>query len=527
MTVSYIIFLFIFNYTINALLTTTTTTTTTTSTNKQIQKSTTTFNETSSSSSLNPKLHLHGHWFNKGVEYRYCTAAAAMFTKHEQFLLNLKQKYKDCDKLSIQLLSIDNKIDLDKSDYELLVKKIICILQKINCPINEKSFQIHDIPCQSSCLSLLSVCGQLRNTPQSSFINIPSICSNNPIQTSQKRWIYEANTNTNNHYYQTTEAPIQSLTSYNTYDNNNPFHSKRYIRYPNYMNSMPSSPKSFLLEDGGHHGFHKYFNLKSKYNNQLMSHRLPRQVNANKDVLFNNPSEYLTLNAKRSVEYFTNQNLNKLHLQFTPSQRKSSLLMQEDCLLLPPGGCDKWMDPSTNLQRLKAPNYREYLKLNYGCPKDIPETCNSMFPNVYSRSKWIKSNFTVSAIIRISGTLWWFGKNDRFQPLFRFHVLKTFDSDIHPYDEKMILTYSWPLQCICIDEIIVGKKYLMLTHSFKARQTLHITKDTVFLSRVRRYTRKLACWKGACTVRSSGNRKRSYYIQSNMKQTLNGDNSFN
>ncbi|CAH8519799.1 unnamed protein product [Schistosoma intercalatum] len=146
-----------------------------------------------------------------------------------------------------------------------------------------------------------------------------------------------------------------------------------------------------------------------------------------------------------------------------------------------------------------------------------------MFPTLYTRSKWMKSNFTVSAIIRISGTLWWFGKNDHYQPLFRFHILKTFDSDIHPYDEKMILTYSWPLQCICIDEIIIGKKYLMLTHSFKSRQTLHITKNTVFLSRVRRYTRKLACWKGACTIRSSRNRKRSYYIQSNSKLLNHND----
>uniref|UniRef100_A0A5K4FC23 NTR domain-containing protein n=1 Tax=Schistosoma mansoni TaxID=6183 RepID=A0A5K4FC23_SCHMA len=367
----------------------------------------------------------------------------------------------------------------------------------ISSSSSSRAMEIHDIPCQSTCLSLLSICGQLRNAPQSFFMNIPSSCPNTvQIQTSQKRWIYE------NNNYQTTLSPIRSTTHYNTYHNRH--NSKRYTRYPNYMTYI--SPRSFLSED--RYGY-------DHYNNPINRNRYPRQINMNTD-LFHSPNQYYTVDSKRSIEYSNHQNLKKMHLPFTPTQRKLPLI-EEDCLLLPPGGCDNWMDPSTNLQRLKAPNYREYLKLNLGCPKDIPETCNSMFPTLYTRSKWIKSNFTVSAVIRISGTLWWFGKNDRFQPLFRFHILKTYDSDIHPYDEKMILTYSWPLQCICIDEIIVGKKYLMLTHSFKSRQTLHITKDTVFLSRVRRYTRKLACWKGACTLRSSRNRRRSYNIQSNIK----------
>ncbi|CAH8511824.1 unnamed protein product [Schistosoma mattheei] len=414
----------------------------------------------------------NGYWFNKGIEYHLCTQS---IIKNYNYLLFIKNQYKDCDKLSIQLL-INNQIDLiskhnNQLNYELLMKKIICILQKINCPINEKSFQIHDIPCQSSCLSLLSICGQLHKTPQSFFMNIPSSCpNNNLIQTSHKRWIYE-----NNNHYQTTLSPIQSTTSYTTYHHMP--NSKQYTKYPNYRTYLSS--RSFLLDD-----HYEYDQMKSNYHHN--NHRYPRQINMN-----NNDNQYDSEQSKQSMEYLNHYHLKNLHIPFTPTQRKL-LLTKEDCLLLPPGGCDNWIDPSTNLQRLKASNYKEYLKLNLGCPKDIPEICNEMFPTLYTRSKWIKSNFTVSAIIRISGTLWWFGKNDHYQPLFRFHILKTFDSDIHPYDEKMILTYSWPLKCICIDEIIIGKKYLMLTHSFKSRQTLHITKNTVFLSRVRRYTRKLA-----------------------------------
>ncbi|KAH8875002.1 hypothetical protein EWB00_005567 [Schistosoma japonicum] len=443
-----------------------------------------------------------GYWFNKGKHYAYCIESI------NKQLHNHNNNNNECDKLSIQL-TID-KIDLNQINYSNLVKKILCILKQINCPINEKSFQIHDIPCQSSCLSLLAVCGQLRNAPKPFFRNIPSGCPNNLIQTTQKRWIY------GNDKLQTTELPVEPTTRiYSTY--NNMLTSKRYVRYPDYMN--PISSRS--LSNNHLHEYYKHFNVKSKYQNEINNnnpwiyHRYSRQANINKDLI-NNLNQYYTNGAKRSIGYINDYNTNKIQLQFNPVQQNLPL-SEEDCLLLPPGGCDKWMDPSTNLQHLKAPSFKEYLKLNSGCPKNVPEMCNEMFPTSYSRSKWIKSNFTVSAVIRISGTLWWFGKTDRYQPLFRFHVLKTFDSDIHPYDEKMILTYSWPLQCICMDEIIVGKKYLMLTHSFKARQTLHITKNTVFLSRVRRYTRKLACWKGACIQKSNRNRRRRYYIQPNIK----------
>ncbi|KAK4471148.1 hypothetical protein MN116_005543 [Schistosoma mekongi] len=448
-----------------------------------------------------------GYWFNKGKQYTDCIEETRNKQLHHHHHHHHHHYYNDneCDKLSIQLIT--DKIDLNQINYSNLIKKILCILKQINCPINEKSFQIHDIPCQSSCLSLLAVCGQLRNFHQSFFRNIPSSCPNNIIQTTQKRWIYK------NDKLQTTELPVNLTTI--TYNNYNTMHtSKRYVKYPDYnQNSMLSQS----LTENDLHAYYKQFNIKLKLNNQFNNnnhwiyHRYSRHANINKDLL-NTLNQYYPNTIKQSIRY----NTKKIQLPFKLIQQNFPL-SQEDCLLLPPGGCDKWMDSTTTIQHLKAPNFKEYLKLNSGCPKNIPEMCNEMFPTSYSRSKWIKANFTVSAVIRISGTLWWFGKNDRYQPLFRFHVLKTFDSDIHPYDEKMILTYSWPLQCICIDEIIVGKKYLMLTHSFKARQTLHITKNTVFLSRVRRYTRKLACWKSACIQKSIHNRRRRYYLHSNIK----------
>ncbi|VDP76146.1 unnamed protein product [Echinostoma caproni] len=130
--------------------------------------------------------------------------------------------------------------------------------------------------------------------------------------------------------------------------------------------------------------------------------------------------------------------------------------------------------------------------VNPGCPSDLAAMCNAMFPREYTRQQWVKGQFTVAAVIRIAQTLWWFGPNNRFQPFFRFHVTETLESDIHPYDDKMILTYSWPSRCICPNEITADKSYLMLTHSVKSRQTLNITAATVFLSRVKRYTRRLS-----------------------------------
>ncbi|CAH8845727.1 unnamed protein product [Trichobilharzia szidati] len=437
---------------------------------------------------LNDQNITTGHWFNKGMAYKKCVQSL----QHDKGYF--EKQLKDCEKYSGRM-SMD-KIDLIKPDYEALVKKVVCVIQKINCPVNERSFQIHDIPCQSSCLSLLSVCGQLRNYPPPNFKNIPSGC---PMRMgsagprSQKRWLQEGD-----QYSRTPPLSYPSET-YNTFSNlPNP---RRYVRYPGYPAYLSSRSPSV----DNHYKYQKQYNAQS----EMIPNTYPWIYRRHRREMTSSSDEYQVDNSKTPVGHPDQYISMKTQLHFSPSyhNQRSLPLTEEDCLFLPPGGCDKWIDQSTNIQRLEAPTFREYLKMNPGCPSDITEKCNSMFPTTFTRNQWLKSNFTVAAIIRISGTLWWFGKNDHYQPLFRFHVLKTFDSDIHPYDENMILTYSWPLKCICMDEIIVGKKYLMLTHSFQSRQTLHITPKTVFLSRVRRYTKRLACWKGACTHRSNQKRR--------------------
>lgn len=99
--------------------------------------------------------------------------------------------------------------------------------------------------------------------------------------------------------------------------------------------------------------------------------------------------------------------------------------------------------------------------------------------------------FNLALVIRVTQTFWWFGKNNRFQPFLRFHVRRTLKTDIHPYDEKIILTNAWPISCACSNQMAVGKRYLMLTHSRVSRQTLKISTETVFLERAKRYTKRL------------------------------------
>ncbi|CAH8532295.1 unnamed protein product [Heterobilharzia americana] len=403
------------------------------------------------------ELNISGFWFNKRVEYKNCAKSIYDIGRTS---LYFDKNLKNCEKYSNHI-SV-NKIDSIKPDYELLVKKIVCILHRINCPIDEKSFQIHDIPCQS-------------NIPSGCPVSLESMGSR-----SQKRWLWESDK-----YGMSVSSP-NSAQNYGTY--NEVSSPKRFVRYPGYTDLMSRE----LSSSENQYGYHKRFNIQSRYfsNSNVIPSTYPWIYRRYRRQATIGPSpsgsmeRYQVSGPLMPTGYMDRYTSGKTQLHFSPTHqhRNKLFLTEEDCLLLPPGGCDKWMDHPTNLQRLEPPNLREYLKLNSGCPIDLTETCNSMFPTSFSRSEWIRLNFTVSAVIRISGTLWWFGKNDRFQPLFRFHVLKTFDSDIHPYDEKMILTYSWPLQCICIDEIIVGKKYLMLTHSFKSRQTLHISKNTVFLS---------------------------------------------
>lgn len=93
--------------------------------------------------------------------------------------------------------------------------------------------------------------------------------------------------------------------------------------------------------------------------------------------------------------------------------------------------------------------------------------------------------------MQISQTFWWFGNHDRFQPFFRYNVKQTLKTDIVAYDEKVILTNGWPLGCVCPNKLVVGKKYLVLTHSKLSRQTLRISTKTVFLGKVKRFKKRI------------------------------------
>ncbi|VUZ40859.1 unnamed protein product, partial [Hymenolepis diminuta] len=62
--------------------------------------------------------------------------------------------------------------------------------------------------------------------------------------------------------------------------------------------------------------------------------------------------------------------------------------------------------------------------------------------------------------------------------------------------------------CVCPDKLVVGKRYLLLTHSNVSRQTLRITTESVFLEKPKKYTRLILCWMGKCPRQSLKDRKR-------------------
>lgn len=67
-----------------------------------------------------------GHWFNQGLKYPDCdNVDDEELCKDYQFNKNIREQV-----LPWQL------------DYNVLTKRIVCTLRKINCPTKKKSFQV-------------------------------------------------------------------------------------------------------------------------------------------------------------------------------------------------------------------------------------------------------------------------------------------------------------------------------------------------------------------------------------------------
>ncbi|KAF8572378.1 hypothetical protein P879_02351 [Paragonimus westermani] len=166
-------------------------------------------------------------------------------------------------------------------------------------------------------------------------------------------------------------------------------------------------------------------------------------------------------------------------------------LTPSDCYFLPPGGCHPWVPYLRHLDHNYFPGRNENTRVNSGCPANLLRACKSKFPVQFSKRRWLKGNFTVVMVIKIAQMVWQFREHDDFQPYFRFYVLNTLLSNIQPYDDKVMLTHALPTRCACPNEMMVGKTYLMLTHSNKGRHTLNVTRRTVFLSNYKKFAEDL------------------------------------
>ncbi|CAL8089362.1 unnamed protein product [Calicophoron daubneyi] len=425
-----------------------------------------------------------GHWLNKGIDYPNCP---------EPYETDL------CSESSMNEKVVD-RTKTWRPDYASVIQRISCALRKINCPADERSFQMHDIPCQSSCLIVLAMCGKITTPglvrPELSASTSAALgCRTDNLQISESNfWPYNGGGDYEGAFMQ----PQQTY----TYPYKSNLMSQRYSRLYGHLLSRDS------IGQQQQYGALSYSSPNPKtFRSRSTSfypwgQRRQRSSFRTDSGISNIPEDNISPN---QISEYRNS-----YQKPGKNSAMTDRLSEADCFFLPAGGCDKLSGVLNAAHQFTSSNLEANVRVNPGCPDDLRTKCAAMFPHDFTRNQWVKGRFTVAIVIRVAQTLWWFGKGDRYQPFFRFHVLETLESDIHPYDDKMILTYSWPERCICPEEITVDKKYLMLTHSFKSRQTLNISSSTVFLSRVKRYTKRLSCWRGACIRRRGPNRRRRY-----------------
>ncbi|KAL5109797.1 hypothetical protein TcWFU_001265 [Taenia crassiceps] len=327
-----------------------------------------------------------------------------------------------------------------RPDCAFLTNRLKCSLYKLNCPSHlDSSFQMYDIPCQSSCHVTVDICGMQAVSSQ----DISS------------RW----------QAYPKRSAPLYLSSTPSSAAHIRPTPG---VVLPTWQQrSTPTSGQSVWPW--------------RPYVPSVAHRRVPR---ASQNAAGNGSGGNEVKGRNGEGTWY---------------------LRHEDCRLLPAGGCDDWARKIIKHHRYYTRDYTLETRQNPGCPRNFEVICAKMFPQNFSKTDWKQGNFTVALIMRISQTFWWFGKFDRFQSFFRFNVKRTLKSDIVEYNEKIILTNAWPSTCPCPDKLVVGKKYLLLTHSRISRQTLRISTESVFLEKPKKYTRLILCWMGSCPRQESRN----------------------
>uniref|UniRef100_A0A0X3NWY8 FZ domain-containing protein n=1 Tax=Schistocephalus solidus TaxID=70667 RepID=A0A0X3NWY8_SCHSO len=373
-----------------------------------------------------------GVWFNKGRMYPQCSALA--------------YQEMDCVNFSLSQPPVA-KSHLWQPDCDFLMKRLLCALYKINCPtIGQRSFQMYDIPCQSSCYATVAICGRKASSlgygrgPREGVLppGDYGLWHNPSTGSSQSVW------------------PWRPLTS---------------------SSAMLTDTRAVEASPGRHNPGNS---------------RINRVVRATSDVPANKDTTHSDEDEEEEEDQGDGQRTRAVTSREVPdgtAPRASRGLTwmradSTDCTFLPSGGCDNWANGLTAAQNLFSGDFEAMSTQNPGCSLKNTEICKNMFPENFDKQSWTSGNFTA--------------------------VKRTLKTDIQPYDEKVILTYAWPTDCVCPNQLTVGKRYLLLTHSKITRQSFTISTRSVFLNRVKRYTKRLLCWVGICPRRFSRNRKRRY-----------------
>ncbi|VDK36168.1 unnamed protein product [Taenia asiatica] len=351
----------------------------------------------------------NGVWINKGLMYSLC--------------LSLQFERQLCANFSLVQRPVAKNRVL-RPDCAFLMNRLKCSLYKLNCPSHpDSSFQMYDIPCQSSCYVTVDICGMQAASSQ-------AISSHWQAYPKRSASLYFSST------------PSSAVLLRPTPGVAPPTWQQR---------STPPSGQSVWPW--------------RPYVPSVAHRRIPR-------------TSHDTIGKGGGRDGVESRNV-----------EQTWYLRHEDCRLLPSGGCDDWARKLVKHHRYYTRGYASETRQNPGCPRNFEVTCEKMFPRNFDKNDWKQGNFTVALVMRISQTFWWFGKFDRFQSFFRFNVKRTLKSDIVEYNDKIILTNAWPSTCACPDKLLVGKKYLLLTHSRMSRQTLRISTESVFLEKPKKYTR--------------------------------------
>ncbi|KAL3321235.1 hypothetical protein Ciccas_000069 [Cichlidogyrus casuarinus] len=407
-------------------------------------------------------------WFNAGKQSEFCTQVQS------------DKQISTCSIFDFSKETLADSVTVQMMTCNRMLKQLACSLRRLTCPdLPPKNFMMYNLACQSSCFAAVSMC---RKSPLSPFEDGPETQYNDWAPANEFGPTYDD--------YESEYWPESNEMQWNR--------DQRSSNYP-VRNNWPYSgqqQRNTQNSYGYRQPAFQSYGIRMKRNAEPERYRVryPQYSPQHRGGVYHTfpaPNENVEQERNRRDMPPLRGSFTTPGLGTTTVRMKLNTVPEElyqACYNLPAGGCEDWAQNLTWVSRNQLVKLYSRTQVNSACPEDTSKKCKSLFPNQrFTIDDYRKGNFTVVALVKIVQTLWSFGEDGYYQPVFRFSVLDTLKSDIQTYDPKKIVSMSWPIKCSCPNNLVVGKMYLMLTHSVAATHRFTISDKTVFLSRYRIY----------------------------------------